>query len=116
MIRMNEFQIRLLCLLCLIFANPLIQSIMSHIAKLQSYTSKQFILLGHLIDKSWGFKLNLFTLVSLSQIFWPLFLTLMINMLLKWMKKPELNHPNIYLFFIWLLFNGSFTLMQQGNI
>lgn len=116
MIKMNEFQIRLLCLFCLIFANPLIQAIMVHIAKLQSYTSKKFILLGHLIDLSWGFKLNLFTLISLSQIFWPLVLTIIINLLLKWMKKPELNHPNIYLCFIWLLFNGSFTLLQQGTI
>jgi ABC-type microcin C transport system permease subunit YejE len=112
MIKFNEFQTRVLCLIVLVFANPLIQMLMGQIAHLQAYTTKEFVYLGQKLFNTWSYKPNVFTLAALSQIFWPLVLTLTLNIILKWMKKPELNHPNIYLCFIWLLFNGSYTLMR----
>ena len=111
MIKINEFQTRLLCLIILVFANPLIKMLMVNLAHLQGYTTKQFVILGQKLFNLWSIKINAYILVALSQIFWPVVLTLTINIILKWMKKPELNHPNIYLCFIWLLINGSYTLM-----
>jgi hypothetical protein len=111
MISIKEFQIRLLCVLILIFANPIIQKIMMTIAHIQAYTSQTILSLSQKIFNPWGIKLNLYLVMSISQIFWPIVITFSISKILKWIKKSQFDHPKLYLCFIWLLFNGSYTVM-----
>ena len=116
MIKTSEFQNRLLLLVVLVLANPIIQKLMTYLANLQAYTSKTCLTWTHLLERWSGFPISPILVVAISQLFWPLITTYSLIAYFKYVRKSTISHPNIMLCLIWLMFNGSYTLMQQGNL
>ena len=115
-IKTSPLENRILLLVVLVLTNPVITIAMNYIAWLQGGTAKYFIMLTHKFKHLIYFHISTYVAVAISQIFWPLLITLSIELLFKIFKKKSLDHPAIYLCFIWIIFNGSFTLLQQGNL
>jgi hypothetical protein len=116
MIKTSEFQNRLLLLVVLVLANPVIQKIMTYLANLQAYTSKMCLTWSHFLERWSGFPISPILVTAIAQLFWPLVTTYGLIAYFKYIRKSAISHPNVMLCLIWLLFNGSYTLMQQGNL
>ena len=116
MIKTTEFQNRLLLLVVLVLANPVIQKIMSYLANFQAYTSKMCLTWSRLLERWSDFPISPILVTAISQLFWPLVTTYGLIAYFKYIRKSAISHPNVMLCLIWLLFNGSYTLMQQGNL
>lgn len=116
MIKTSEFQTRSLLLVVLVLANPIIQKVMTYLATLQAHTSKMCLTWSHLLEYWSGFPISPILVIAISQLFWPLAMTYGLIAYFKYIRKSAISHPNVMLCLIWLLFNGSYTLMQQGNL
>ncbi len=115
-IKTSPLENRILLLVVLVLANPAIKMAMNYIAWLQGHTAKYFIMLTRKFEHLIYFHISTYVAVAISQIFWPLLITLSAELFFKIFKKKSLDHPAIYLCFIWVIFNGSFTLLQQGSL
>lgn len=111
MIKNQDLKIRLILVIFLIFANPLIVYLMKQTAWLQRQTFAYFIYASNYLEQLINYKFNVLWVVAIAQLFWPLIIAVAFNYLIG-KKKDFPKHPYIYLCFFWIIFNGSFILLR----
>ena len=75
-IKTSPLENRILLLVVLVLTNPVITIAMNYIAWLQGGTAKYFIMLTHKFKHLIYFHISTYVAVAISQIFWPLLITL----------------------------------------
>ena len=112
---MKEIHYRFLTVLVLSLATPFIKKIIILIYNFQLMTLKFFRQLGPVIQKQMGIQIYPYLMDLLACVFWPLLLTILVDVYYKFVKHTEFKSPNLLLLFLWLVFNGGTLLLRQGT-
>ena len=80
-IKTSPLENRILLLVVLVLTNPVITIAMNYIASVQGRTANYFIMLTHKFKHLIYFHISTYVAVAISQIFWPLLITLSIELL-----------------------------------
>lgn len=108
---MKEIHYRILTIVVLAFGSPLLKKLIITITQFQIATFKFFRQLVPVITKQTGFQIPIYLMDLFACVFWPLLLTIAIDIYYKKYQKTPFKSPNLLLLFLWFVFNtGTFLL------